>query len=238
VTRLVNTHHHRDHTNGNCFFTPVEIVSTEYCRSTVISQGIPAKPYEERPQWQEGMHELRLAPPTTTITGPVTYRYGTLEVQLIPMPPGHTWGDLVVYIPQHRILFAADLAFYYVTPPAHNGHISGWIDVIDRINGMDVDVIVPGHGPIGTKKELAEVRAYLTLIRGELRKRYDAGMSPGRAAADMNVGRFEAWTNPERNAWNAVRLWAEWNGTLSPAQDLAAQTAAVAEYTTLRAARG
>ena len=42
--------------------------------------------------------------------------------------------------------------------------------------------------------------------------------------------RSAAWTNPERHAWNAVRLYAEFNGTLTPETDLAAQNAAVADY--------
>ena len=54
--RVVNTHHHRDHTNGNCFFAPAEIVAHEYTRAATIEQGIPARPYEDRPEWQDG-HE-------------------------------------------------------------------------------------------------------------------------------------------------------------------------------------
>lgn len=236
-TRVVNTHHHRDHTNGNCFFAPAEIVAHAYCREATIEGGIPARPYEDRPEWQEGMNELKLAPATTTLTSKTTYRYGDLVVELIPNAPAHTWGDVMVYLPQHRILFAGDILFYYVTPPAHNGHITKWIDAIDVVNRMDVDVIVPGHGPIGTKKELAETRAYLELVANELRKRHAIGMSPGRAAADINLGRFEQWTNPERNAWNAVRVYAELDGKLTPDTDTAAQNAAVAEYTALRAKR-
>lgn len=236
--RVVNTHQHRDHTNGNCFFAPAEIVSHVHTREAVIAQGIPARPYEDRPQWQEGMHELRLAPPTVTFTGNVTYRYGDLVVELISMGPAHTWGDVIAYLPQHRILFAADIAFSYVTPPAHNGHITKWIEAIDRILKMDVDVIVPGHGPIGTKRELTETRAYLDLIANETRTRYARGMTPGEAAADIDLGRFETWTNPERSAWNTVRLYAEFSGTITPANDTPAQNRAVAEYLTLRAARG
>ena len=232
--RVINTHHHRDHTNGNCFFTDAEIVAHQFCREATIKQGIPARPYEDRPQWQEGMGELKLAPATTTFTGSKTYQYGDLEVQLISVGPAHTWGDVVVYLPQRRILFAGDLAFYYVTPPAHNGRITSWITAIDRVLDMNVDVIVPGHGPVGTKKELAETRAYLDLLVRELRPRYEAKMSPGRAAADINVGRFAGWTNPERTAWNAVRLFAEFGGTLTPDTDLAAQNQAVAEYNSLR----
>jgi cyclase len=237
-TRVVNTHHHRDHTNGNCFFAPAEIVAHEYCREATIQGAIPAKPYAERPEWQEGMSELKLAPATTTLTAKTTYRYGDLVVELIPNTPAHTWGDVMVYLPQHRILFAGDIVFHYVTPAAHNGHISKWIDALDVVNRMDVDVIVPGHGPIGTKKELAETRAYLELVANELRKRFAMGMTPGRAAADINVGRFEQWTNPERNAWNAVRVYAELDGTITPENDAVAQANAVAEYAALRAKTG
>ena len=236
--RVVNTHLHRDHTNGNCFFAPAEILSHPYTRAAVIEQGIPDRPYEDRPQWQDGMRELRLAPPTVTFTGTTIYRYGELVVELIPNAPAHTWGDVMVYLPQPRILFAGDLAFYYVTPPAHNGHITQWIAAIDRVLNMDVDVIVPGHGPIGGKKELAETRAYLELLANETRKRYAAGMTPGQAAADIDMGRFEGWTNPERTAWNTVRIYAELNGTITPANDSRAQALAVAEYTKLRATRG
>jgi cyclase len=235
--RVINTHHHRDHTNGNCFFAPAEIVASRYTRDATIEQGIPDRPYDNRPQWQEGMRELRLAPATTTIAGPVTYRLGDLVVEVIPNGPAHTWGDVMVYLPQHRLLFAGDIAFTYVTPPAHNGHITQWIAAIDRIMAMDVDVIVPGHGPVGTKKELAETRAYLELMATGIRARHRAGMRPGQAAADLDLGRFAAWTNPERHAWNAVRLYAEFDGTITPATDLAAQDAAVKDFLAARAAR-
>jgi len=235
--RVVNTHHHRDHTNGNCFFAPAEIVASAYTRQATIEQGIPAHPYDNRPEWQAGMHELRLAPATTTITAPTSYQFGDLRVELIPNAPAHTWGDVMVYLPQHRLLFAGDIAFTYVTPPAHNGHITSWITAIDRIMRMDVDLIVPGHGPVGTKKELAETRAYLDMMATEMRKRHRSGMRPGEAAADLDLGRFAGWTNPERHAWNAVRLYAEFDGTLTPATDLAAQESAVKEYLAARTAR-
>lgn len=236
-TRVVNTHHHRDHTNGNCFFAPAEIVAHEFCRQATVDAGIPARPYEDRPEWQADIQELTLAPATTTFTGTRMYRYGEIEVELISMAPAHTWGDVVVYLPRQRILFAGDIAFYYVTPPAHNGHITKWIDAIDRIMAMNVDVIVPGHGPVGSKKELADTRAYLELMAREVRKRWAAGMRPGQAAADIDIGRFVNWTNPERNAWNAVRLYAEFNGTITPAADTAAHNQAAEEYMRLTSGR-
>jgi cyclase len=235
--RLVNTHHHRDHTNGNCFFLPAEIVSHEFCRQAVIDQGIPEHPYDNRPQWQAGMNELKLTPPTMTFTDRMTYYYGGTLVELIFNGPAHTWGDVMVYLPQRKILFAADIAFFYVTPAGQNGHITRWIQAIDRIMGMDVDVVVPGHGPIGTKKELAETRAYLDLLAREVKKRYSGGMQPGQAAADIDLGRFAKWTNPERNVWNTIRLYAEFNGTLTPDMDVAATNRAMEEYNALKTKR-
>ncbi len=236
--RVVNTHHHRDHTNGNFVFAPAEIVASEYCRQATIEQGIPARPYEDRPEWQDGMRDLKLAPATTTISGNATYRYGDLVVEIIANAPAHTWGDVMVYLPQHRLLFAGDIAFFYVTPPAHNGHVTKWIEAIDRIDRLDVDTIVPGHGPVATRKELAETRAYLELMASEVRKRYDRGMRPGQAAADIDLGRFAGWTNPERHAWNAVRLYAEFSGTITPAGDTKALDEAANEYRRLVSARG
>lgn len=235
--RLVNTHHHRDHTNGNCFFLPAEIVSHEFCRQAVIDQGIPEHPYDNRPQWQDGMSELKLAPPTMTFTDRMTYYYGGTLVELIFNGPAHTWGDVMVYLPQRKILFAADIAFFYVTPAGQNGHITRWMQAIDKIMGMDVQVVVPGHGPIGTKKELAETRAYLELLTREVKKRYSAGMRPGQAAADIDLGRFAKWTNPERNVWNTIRLYAEFNGTLTPDMDVAGTNRALEEYNAIKGAR-
>jgi hypothetical protein len=54
----------------------------------------------------------------------------------------------------------------------------------------------PVRGPLGSKRELAETRAYLDLLIREVTKRYCAGMPPGQAAADINMGRFSNWTNP------------------------------------------
>ena len=74
----------------------------------------------------------------------------------------------------------ATSAFFWVAPYANNSYISKWIETCDKIAGWDVDVIVPGHGPIGGKKELAEMANYFRVLGVEARKRYDAKMTPGR----------------------------------------------------------
>jgi glyoxylase-like metal-dependent hydrolase (beta-lactamase superfamily II) len=206
-------------------------------RQMVLAQGIPAHPYDTRPQWQAGMAELQLAPPTTVITGDVTYLYGDTEVRLIVPGPAHTAGDIMVYLPNEKILFAGDIAFFYVTPAPFSATIAGWLKTIDRIMAMDVEVIVPGHGPVGGKKELADMADFLKLLVNEVRRGYNQGKRPAEAAADVDLGRFANWGNPERIPAAAHRLYLEWNGTAPLDIDTAGQAAAQAEYAAIMARR-
>ena len=83
------------------------------------------------------------------------------------------------------------------------------------INGWDVDVLVPGHGPVGGNKSSPRC-GRLRVLKVEARKRYDKRMPPGVAAAEISLGRFDNWIGPERLIMDTVRWYAEWDGTLTP----------------------
>lgn len=234
VRRIVHTHFHRDHTNGDYLWDKAEVVTTPVGRTLLIDQGIPAHPYDNRPDWQAGMSELRFVPATTTIGGPVSYWYGEREVRVLPTAPAHTAGDILVHLPKEKILFAGDIAFFKVTPSDFNGYVSTWLKTIDDILAMDVETIVPGHGPIGGKRELAEMGDYLKLVRDQAHKGYDAKLSPSAAAAAIRLGPYAAWPNADRLLSTVVRLYAEWNGDAPPDGNPAAQSAAQKEYNALK----
>jgi cyclase len=238
IRRLINTHHHGDHVNGNQFFGPVEICSHTYCRQEVLKavSGTPAK-WDKRDGWADGTEDRKLVPPTTTIDGNIVYYYGDVQVEVRFVGPAHTYGDLVVYIPKHKVLFASDVGFFYVAPFAHNAHVGKWLETVDRILKMDVDTIVPGHGPIGGKKELAEMAEYFRVLIPEVRKRYDQRMTPGRAAAEIRLGKFDNWIGPERVVMNTVRLYNELRGTGGPDYDIEGTRRATEEYNAILAAR-
>jgi glyoxylase-like metal-dependent hydrolase (beta-lactamase superfamily II) len=153
------------------------------------------------------------------------------------MAPAHTYGDIVAYLPQHKILFAGDIAFFYVAPWCQNAHPSKWIDVCDAIDRMNVQTIVAGHGPLGGKAELADMRDYLVLLRSEAKKRYDAKMTAGAAAADIRLGKYDNWIGPERVVLDVQRLYSEFTGMLTPDVDVAGIRRATEEYNTARNAR-
>ncbi len=216
VSHLVNTHHHIDHIGGNQMFQRSQIVSHVKCREEMIRFGIPLERLQRfMPEFAEEMADVRLVLPETVYAGQMTLYQGDRAIELIYLGPAHTPGDTLVYLPREKVLFAGDVAFHYVVPGPFDCHVSGWIHVADRVGEMDVEVIVPGHGPIGTKKELREMRDYLALVRREARRSYRAGEPPDEATRKLKVGGYYAqWANPERLPIIVQRLYMEIQGEM------------------------
>jgi len=238
ISHLIDSHHHGDHVAGNQFFLPTQIASHPYCRQEVL-KAIPNTPasWPKAEGLADGTEVRKLAPPTVTFEDNLVYNIGGNVVEFRFVGPAHTWGDLVAYLPQHKILFAADLAFFHLVPYCHNAHVSKWMEAIEKVMKMDVDVIVPGHGPVGGKKELAESGDYFKFLKGEVRKRYDAKMSAAAAAADIKMGKYDNWMGPERIVMNTVRLYDEFKGTLSPDIDVEGTKQAILEYNSIKAGK-
>jgi len=223
VTRLVNTHHHIDHVGGNSFFGEAEIVSHTFCREELVRTGLPVESLQKRiPRFAAEFPKVKLAVPEVTFEDRMVFHQAGRDVELRHLGPAHTFGDAFVILPKDKVLFAGDLAFYYVTPLAFQGHVGNWIKVADRILQMDVETIVPGHGPIGGKKELREMRTYLALIRREAKKRFDAGMTAEQAARDVKLGVYARWREPERILPNIMRLYQEFRNELDKPIDVIA----------------
>jgi len=231
--RVIDTHQHRDHVGGNQFFMPAEIVSHPFCRESVITmkKELPADAkFPKRAGGALGTEPMILHVPGTTFTDRMTYYYNDTPVELSHPGVAHTWGDLIVYLPEHKILFAGDLALLNIVPFAHQGHVSQWIEALNKVLAMDIDIVVPGHGPVGDKQALVDNRDYFVLLKREARKRFDAGMSPGKAAADIKLGKFDNWMGSSRVLLNTFRLYCEFDGSITPMLDVERLTRASVEF--------
>src|SRR5881296_1657688 len=213
IAQLINTHHHLDHTGGNRFFKGATIVASEKCREA-LAPGFPPVPLLQRfmPRFAAEFPKLKVVLPTVTFPDRMILHDGDREIQLWhPGFAAHTIGDAVAYLPKERILFAGDIAFHYVTPLAFQGHVGNWIKAA---------VIVPGHGPIGTKKDLKHMRDYLVMVRRETKQRFDAGMPAEAAAGDIKLGVYASWSDAERILPNVLRCYQEFRNELDQPMDL------------------
>ncbi len=78
------------------------------------------------------------------------------------------------------------------------------------------------------------MRGYLALLLKEGRRSFDAGISAGRAAAELDLGRYATWTDPDRIANNMARLYSEFRGTIGVDMDRELTRQAVTEYGQLK----
>jgi glyoxylase-like metal-dependent hydrolase (beta-lactamase superfamily II) len=128
-------------------------------------------------------------------------------VDLVEVGPAHTAGDTLVFVPDARTVFTGDILFIGGTPIVWAGPLDNWIAACDLITASEVDVIVPGHGPVTDKAGVAGVRDYLVYVRDEAKERFEGGMDAWDAARDIALNGFGRWGETGRIAVNVDTVY-------------------------------
>ena len=150
--------------------------------------------------------------PTRTFGGTLELDVGGRKVELIEVGPAHTPGDLIVHVPDARVVFAADVLFIGGTPLMWVGPVQRWLAALDRITELGPRVVVPGHGPVRDLDGVRAVRAYWEFVAPAVRERVAAGMKPEAAAREIvhstefRATEFAGWDGPERIVINAAAI--------------------------------
>jgi cyclase len=225
VRAVVNTHHHGDHTFGNCLLPAAAIVGHERTRTEAVEFGPPGDlPFWDGPDWGD----LYLDPPFVTFSDRLTLHAGEIraEVRYVGMP-AHTTNDSIIWIPDRSVLFCGDLIFNGGTPFLLMGSVSGAIEVLESVIApLEADFIVPGHGPVfgaGVRRGssdsgqhgFAPIEAtldYLKFVVELANEGHRGGLLPLEAARRADLGRFASWPDAERLVGNLHRAYAELSG--------------------------
>ncbi len=226
IGTLVNTHANGDHCHGNELVEGAEIIS-----STASAAEMTELPPEAMAALTEAAGDMgplgeyflhcfgqfqfqgiRFTPPTRTFDHRMELSVGDKNIELLEVGPAHTRGDVLVHCRDDRVVYTGDILFIEGTPIIWQGPVANWIKACHLIENMDVDHIVPGHGPITDKRGVARVREYLEYVRDQARQRYDAGLSPMEAARDIELAEYSSWSDSERIAVNVDSLYREFSG--------------------------
>jgi len=207
---LVNTHHHGDHTNGNCIVPDATIIGHHRCREAIEATGILRPDGLWEPvEWGE----LEPAPPFVTFEHRLDLFVDDLLVELHHFgTAAHTTNDVVAWIPEHRVLFTGDLVFNGGTPFVLMGSVAGSFVALDCLMELDPAVIVPGHGEVCGPEVMDMAGEYLRFVQLVAEDAKGSGITPLEAARRTDLGRFSALTHPERLAGNLHRAFAECEG--------------------------
>ena len=134
-----------------------------------------------------------MTPPTRTFEGRLDVDVAGRVVELIEVGPAHTFGDVIVHVPDAKVVYTGDILFIDGTPIVWAGPLENWIAACDLIAALGAEAVVPGHGPITDNAGVAQVRDYLSYILTEASARQDAGMDAFDAARDIALGTFGGW---------------------------------------------
>lgn len=210
---LLNTHHHGDHTNGNCLLPYATIFGHKLCREEMIKAGGIVRPEGifQPVEWGD----LETAPPFVTFDDQLDIHVGDHLVQLRHVgTAAHTTNDVVAWLPEERVLFTGDLAFNGGTPFVLMGSVSGALLALDLLTQYPADVVVPGHGEVCSMESLDLVGEYLRFVQMTAEQAKAAGLSPLEAALEVDLDScgFGHLLDPERLVGNLHRAFAECRG--------------------------
>jgi cyclase len=159
IRYLINTEPHGDHFSGNCFFKGI-VVAHEGTRQAILAAS--AVQTKERlkqtsPADYALMKRFKFRPPTITLTDGMTLYVGDHTFKLFNIP-GHTPYQIAVFIPEEKVVFTSDDVFYRVQPWLQQAVPFEWLESLKRLETLNANVLVPGHGDICDPTYLPEMR--------------------------------------------------------------------------------
>jgi cyclase len=189
---VVNTHWHGDHVGGNlAFAADGVVVAHQSVRARMQKGGRGAGPADPA------------ALPDITYNQGLTLHWNNEPVHLVHMPTGHTDGDSVVFFPQSNVVHMGDLMFNNMFPfidPSSGGDVRGYLKsqqaALKQIK--EGAKVIPGHGKLATRADLAASIAMLEECFSIMEKRIDDGMTREDAVDAGLPDKFASWS------WNFI----------------------------------
>lgn len=187
VRYLVNTHYHLDHVSGDQLFKDAGaiIIAHRNVRAWIRSENLrQLRGGSAGAALQE--QAARLPLPDLVTESPITIWLGTRRIDIRPVE-GHTGGDLVIGVPDAKVLFCGDL-LWRMAPNIIDGTVSKWIETdrsFEQLPDAASMVFVPGHGDLATVKDVAIFRGYLTDLMSLTAAGRKAGLKGDALVADV-----------------------------------------------------
>jgi cyclase len=126
-------------------------------------------------------------PPNVTLERQLTLFRGGREIRMEFLGRGHTAGDVIVYLPEERVVMTGDLLYGGLSYMG-NAYIPDWIETLEKLKELDFDVILPGHGPpVRDRAVIDNFQAYLRDLWAQILELHAAGVPAAEAAARIDM---------------------------------------------------
>ncbi|QNP68088.1 MBL fold metallo-hydrolase [Streptomyces roseirectus] len=153
LDRLIVTHAHPDHYNGAARFG-VPVHALPEVREQIVARGDSRLPTGEVIPVADFTPTVDLVPGTEVIDG-VPFVFEAVS-------GGEAADELLVKLPEQRVLIAQDLVYHDVHLYLGNNDIAGWRQAVDTLAAeTGYDTVLAGHGLPTGPEIYEEVRRYL-----------------------------------------------------------------------------
>jgi cyclase len=187
---VINTHQHDDHAGGAFRMLPIaEVIAHRNVFANLKDLKRPY--YEDTPGTPIGL-------PRVTFSDRLDLHLGGKDIEAYYFGRGHTSGDAIVYFPELKAIHTGDLFISSARPgvPIYVDYVQGgslleWTRTLERTLQLDFDIVIPGHGPVATKADLARFNDSIAAMRTRLRQLVRKGAS--RAAIAPTIEKEYGW---------------------------------------------
>ncbi len=213
---LVLTHHHPDHHFGAIVFRRLgakviahpdrRVLASEGGEDALMANWV-------RVVGLDAMRGFEFADvPDRSVTGTDTLRLGGRSLIITHPGAAHSAGDLMIWLPRERILFAGDVLVEDGVTMVVDGNSALLLRTLTAIDSLKPRVVVPGHGAIAARPSalVARTREYITDLRAAMRSAIEQGTPMGRAMASLPpADQTRPVSLNSRRRRNAVRVYLE-----------------------------
>jgi len=142
---------------------------------------------KDREDYIQMMSRLKIKAPFVTVDDSLKIQDGKDEVRILYLGKGHTDGDLVVFIPAQKIAFVGDLFFNEAIPNVQDASLLPWTTTLEQVLKLDADKFVPGHGAVGSRKDVEEFLGYFRELQSLVKEAVDRGDTMEQVTKDLTV---------------------------------------------------
>jgi glyoxylase-like metal-dependent hydrolase (beta-lactamase superfamily II) len=121
--------------------------------------------------------ETRVEPPSEIMTDKRVLEFGDKRIEVLWLGTSHSRGDIVVWLPDERLVISGDMAFHErLLPIFEDADTQSWLESWERFEALEALYVIPGHGhPTNMDQVRRYTKDYLVFIRGEVGKLLENG---------------------------------------------------------------
>jgi quinoprotein relay system zinc metallohydrolase 2 len=195
ILYVINTHVHPDHIFGNAAFIQDKPAFVGHAKLADAMERRRETYMRINSNWLgKDFAGSEIVKPTLLVQDQLELDLGNRKLQLAAYPTAHTNTDVTVMDSQAATLWAGDLLFVERTPSI-DGDLKGWLMVIERLQAIPAQQIVPGHGAVvkDGKTALNNEQRYLSVLLNDIRTSIKKGEVMEKAMDTAAASEKDKW---------------------------------------------